>query len=188
MKQVYVKNRAEWRDWLSQNHAKCTGIWLVYYKKHTNLPTLTYDEAVEEALCFGWIDSLIKKIDSDKYVRKLTPRKAGSRWSELNKKRVIRLKKQGLMTEAGMVMVEAAKASGLWQKPDRPQMSSEALNELKNALAINPKAQSFFHQLAPSYQKQFIGWVAAAKTQRTKDRRVNEAIALLEKREKLGMK
>ncbi len=188
MKQVYAKNRDEWREWLSQNHDKSMGIWLVFYKKHTAKPTLAYDEAVEEALCFGWIDSIIKKIDDDKYVRKLTPRKADSQWSESNKKRVIKLKKQGLMAEAGMVVVKEAKVTGLWDKPDRLQISLDMPKELKSALAKNKKAKGFFDQLAPSYQKQFIGWIVVAKRPETKERRLKESIALLEKGAKLGMK
>jgi uncharacterized protein YdeI (YjbR/CyaY-like superfamily) len=188
MKQVYVKNRKEWREWLNQNHDKNSGIWLVFYKEHTGKPTLGYDEAVEEALCFGWIDSIIKKIDDEKYVRKLTPRKADSRWSELNKKRITKLKKQGLLTEDGIMKVREAKASGLWDKPDRPQISLDIPKELESALAKNKKAKSFFDQLTPSYQKQFIGWIAVAKRQETKDRRIRESITLLEQGEKLGMK
>jgi uncharacterized protein YdeI (YjbR/CyaY-like superfamily) len=188
MKTVYVKSRKEWREWLNQNHDKSNGIWLVFYKKHTGKPTLGYEEAVEEALCFGWIDSIIKKIDAEKYVRKLTPRKADSRWSELNKKRIMKLQKQGLLTEAGIMKVKVAKASGLWDKPDRPEISLDIPRELENALAKNTKAKSFFHQLAPSYQKQFIGWIAVAKRKETKERRLREAIALLEQGEKLGMK
>ncbi len=188
MKQVYVKTRKEWRNWLDQNHDKSSGIWLVFYKKHTSKATLEYDAVVEEALCFGWIDSIIKKIDDEKYVRKLTPRKADSRWSELNRRRITKLKKQGLLTEAGIRKVQEAKASGLWNKPDRLQIPSSTLSELECALAKNKKAKSFFDQLAPSYQKRFIGWISAAKRQETKERRLRESIALLEQGEKLGMK
>jgi len=188
MKQVYVKNRKEWREWLNQNHGKSSGIWLVFYKKHTGKSTLEYDEAVEEALCFGWIDSIIKKIDDEKYARKLTPRKADSRWSEINKKRITKLRKQGLMTEAGIAKVKEAKASGLWNEPARPQISLDIPKELESELAKNRKAKNFFDQLAPSYQKQFIGWISVAKQQKTKERRLQESIALLEQGEKLGMK
>jgi len=184
MRQVYVKTRKEWREWLNQQHDKSNGIWLVFYKKHTDKPTLEYDEAVEEALCFGWIDSIIKKIDDEKYVRKLTPRKADSRWSELNKKRITKLEKQGLLTEAGIMKVREAKTSGLWDKSDSPQISLDILRELECALARNKKAKSFFDQLASSYQKQFIGWISSAKRQETKERRLRESITLLEKGEK----
>lgn len=121
-------------------------------------------------------------------MRKLTPRKADSQWSELNKKRITKLKKQGLLTEAGIMKVREAKTSGLWDKPDSPQILLNILRELECALAKNKKAKSFFDQLAPSYQKQFIGWIAAAKRQETKERRLRESISLLEQGEKLGMK
>jgi uncharacterized protein YdeI (YjbR/CyaY-like superfamily) len=188
MEHVYVKTRKEWRDWLLRNHAKSTGIWLVFYKKERGKPTLEYGEAVEEALCFGWIDSTIKRLDDEKYVRKLTPRKADSRWSELNKKRAAKLKKRGLMTKAGILRVEEAKASGLWDQPNRPQISLDIPAELEDTLAKNNRAKRFFDQLAPSYQKQFIGWIAVAKRQATRERRLKESIALLEKGEKLGLK
>lgn len=185
---MYVKTRDEWRDWLIQNHDKSVGIWLVFYKKHTDKPTIEYNDAVEEALCFGWIDSIIKKVDGEKYVRKLTPRKADSRWSDLNKKRVDALEKKGLMTEAGMAKVKEAKKSGMWDKIDCQQISNEVPKELKKVLAKNKKAQQLFYQLAPSYQKQFISWIVLAKRPETRERRIEESIALLEKGEKLGMK
>jgi uncharacterized protein YdeI (YjbR/CyaY-like superfamily) len=188
MKQLYVKTRKEWREWLNKNHNKSSGIWLVFYKKHTGKAALEYDDAVEEALCFGWIDSIIKKIDDEKYARKLTPRKADSRWSEINKKRIAKLRRQGLLAEAGNGKVKEARASGLWNEPDRPQISPDIPGELKSELAKNRKARNFFDQLAPSYQKQFIGWISVAKQQETKERRLRESIALLEQGEKLGMK
>ena len=160
----------------------------MFYKKHSNSPTLQYDEAVEEALCFGWIDSIIKKRDDHSYVRKITPRKPDSRWSQLNKKRVEKLIRQGLMCESGLVKVTAAKESGIWEESDRPKMSFEMPVEFKEALARHRKAKTFFDQLAPSYQNQFIGWISVAKRQETKERRVSESIALLLKGERLGMK
>jgi uncharacterized protein YdeI (YjbR/CyaY-like superfamily) len=188
MKQLYVKNRKKWRDWLSEHHDKSNGIWLVFYKKHTGKSTLEYDEVVEEALCFGWIDSIIKKIDDEKYVRKITPRKVDSRWSELNKKRVAKLMKQGLMTEAVIGKIKEAKASGLWNQSDHFQISHDIPKELEIELTKNRKAKNFLDQLAPSYKKHFIGWITVAKRQETKNRRVRESIDLLEKGKKLGIK
>jgi len=188
MKQVYVKTRDEWRNWLNQNHVRNTGIWLVFYKKHTGKPTLEYDAAVEEALCFGWIDSIIKKLDDERYVRKFTPRKSDSRWSELNRKRVKKLMKQQLMTESGVARVKEARKSGLWEECDRPEISFEIPREFESALAINSKAKMFFEQLAPTYRKQFVGWISVAKRPETRDRRVSESIALLEQGKKLGLK
>lgn len=188
MKQVYVKTRAEWRKWLSQNHEKNTGIWLVFYKKHTRKPSLEYDVAVEEALCFGWIDSIIKKIDDEKYVRKFTPRKPNSRWSELNKKRIAKLTKQGLMATPGIAIVTSAKKSGIWNQSSRPAISMEVTKEFAAALANNKKAKTFFETLAPTYKKHFIGWISTAKREETKNRRIKESIALLKQGKKLGMK
>jgi uncharacterized protein YdeI (YjbR/CyaY-like superfamily) len=188
MKKICLTTRRDWRDWLSRNHNKESGLWLVFFKKHTGKPTLEYDEAVEEALCFGWIDSIIKKLDDEKYARKFTPRKTNSRWSKLNKLRVNRMIEQGHMTKFGLAKVKAAKKSGLWDKTDRPQVHCEVPEELKQALENNGRAKAFFEQLAPTYQKQYIGWVQVAKRQETKDQRVKESIALMEQGKKLGLK
>lgn len=188
MKEVYVKTRKAWRDWLERHHDKSQGIWLVFYKKHTGKPTLEYNDAVEEALCYGWIDSIIKKIDDEKYVRKLTPRKADSRWSDLNKQRVKKLMQEKRMTKFGSALVTQAKKSRLWDDSGRPTLPSALPEELASALKKNKKAKQYFEQLAPSYKKQFIGWIAMAKRQETRDRRVKEAIELLKQGRKLGMK
>ena len=188
MEHLYIKTRSQWRSWLSKNHDKSSGIWLVFYKKHTNKPTLEYEDAVEQALCFGWIDSIIRKLDDEKYLRKFTPRKVNSQWSQLNKTRVKKLIGQGLMTKAGLTKITEAKKSGRWNENDRPNISLEIPKELKTALAKNKKAKTFFNQLAPSYQRQFIGWIVVAKQQKTKDKRVKEAISLLGQGKKLGMK
>jgi uncharacterized protein YdeI (YjbR/CyaY-like superfamily) len=189
MKEIYLRNRKEWREWLSKNHDKEEkGVWLVFYKKRTKKRTLEYNEAVEEALCFGWIDSIIKKIDEEKYVRKFTPRKPDSLWSELNKQRVEKIMKEGKMTEHGLVKIEAAKGSLLWDKRDRPQIKFDMPAELEKALKKNKKARDFFEQLAPTYKKQFIGWIKMAKREETKIKRLKETIEKLEKGEKLGLK
>jgi uncharacterized protein YdeI (YjbR/CyaY-like superfamily) len=188
MEQVYVKTRAAWRRWLARNHLRSAGIWLVFFRKHAGEPTLIYEDAVAEALCFGWIDSIIKKLDEDRYLRKFTPRRAESRWSATNRERVETLVRQGLMTESGMALVEAAKAAGLWDEPDRQGLSFDMPVELERALKKNRSARKFFEQLAPSYRKQFVGWIATAKRRDTRERRVREAVALLAQGRKLGMK
>ena len=188
MKELYIPTRDEWRKWLAQNHDKSSGVWLVFYKKHTHVPTLQYDAAVEEALCFGWIDSIIKKLDEQRYARKITPRKPNSRWSEWNKRRANTLIKKGLMTTHGLARIDRAKRTGLWKQSTRPEISLEIPKELKEALAKNKKARTFFGQLAPTYQKQFIGWIVVAKRQETRDRRAKESIVLLENGKKLGLK
>lgn len=104
-KTLYVTNRDDWRAWLNKNHKTEKEVWLIYYKNHTGKPTIPYDVAVEEALCFGWIDSIVKRIDDERYMQKFTPRKTNSNWSELNKKRVKKMIKEGRMTEAGMAKI-----------------------------------------------------------------------------------
>lgn len=188
MKKVYVKNRREWREWLSENHDKETGIWLLFYKKKIAMPTLEYEDSVEEALCFGWIDSIIKKIDKEKYARKFSPRKPDSRWSELNKKRAEKMIQAGLMTPFGLNKIKAAQESGLWKKSDRPQLSFEMPSEFAKALRNNPKAKENFEELARTYQKQYLGWIEVAKRPETKKKRIKESISLLNKGEKLGLK
>src|SRR5687767_10092810 len=111
-KRVEAKDRKKWRAWLEKNHVRSPGIWLVFYKKSSGKPTVRYDEAVEEALCFGWIDSLMKPVDDEKYRQLFTPRNARSRWSKANKDRVARMIAAGLMTNAGMEKVRAAKRDG----------------------------------------------------------------------------
>lgn len=188
MKRINLKTRAQWRAWLTQNHDSSPGIWLVCYKKKTGKATIAYEDVVEEALCFGWIDSIVKKIDDKSFARKLTPRKANSRWSPSNKARVRRLIDRGLMTASGLARVAEAKASGRWDAPDRPKGIFEMPVELQRALEKNGPAKQFFDSLAPSYRKQFIGWVSVAKRPETRARRIKETLALLQQRKKLGMK
>ncbi|MBD3287960.1 hypothetical protein GF337_04080 [candidate division KSB1 bacterium] len=189
MNQLYVKTRNEWRNWLSEHHDKVPEVWLVFYKKETGQPSIDYGASVEEALCFGWVDSLIKKIDDAKYARKYTPRNDDSVWSESNKKRVAKMIDQGKMTESGQVKIDVAKKNGMWNKKiQRPEIPSEVPPELADALEENRVAKSFFNELAPTYQKQFIMWISTAKRAETKIKRVRESIALLEKREKLGLR
>ena len=188
MKQLYVTDREQWRKWLSKNHATEAGIWLVFYKKETSRPSIEYEAAVEEALCFGWIDSIIKKIDAAKYARKFTPRSNKSKWSQLNKKRANKMIKQGRMTKVGLAKIKSAKKSGLWAKDPRPEISLDIPSEFAKALTHNKKAKENFDKLAASYRRHYIGWIAVAKRQETKRRRIDESIALLEKGKRLGLK
>ena len=188
LKQLYFIDRDKWREWLSENHAESAGIWMVFYKKATSKPTIPYDAAVEEALCFGWIDSIIKRIDDEKYVRKFTPRKDKSDWSALNKKRVAEMIKAGRMTEAGLAKIRAAKKNGCWNRDGKTPRSLEMPSEFAEALASNKKARENFEKLAPTYRRHYLGWLAAAKRRETIKRRIDESIALLERGGKLGMK
>ena len=157
-------------------------IGLIFFKRHSGIPTLLYNAAVEDAICFGWIDSIVKKIDEERYSQKFTPRKDKSSWSELNKKRVKKLIKQGLMTEVGMAKIRAAKKSGEWDKIPSQRDFPDMPAELKKALDRNKLAKDNFDNLAPSYRRQFVGWVAAAKRSETRESRIKEAIGLLKKK------
>ena len=188
MKELYFTTRPQWREWLSRNHDKVNGIWLVFYKKETNRPGLSYDDAVEEALCFGWVDSLIKNLDGQRYARKVTPRNSKSKWSASNIKRVERLSKQKLMTQAGQNKIDAARKAGLFKPAEAPQISFAVPGEMKQALSRNKKAAIFFNTLAPNDRKRFIGWINIATRTETRMKRIREAIKLLEQEKKLGLK
>jgi len=189
MKTVIVKNRAEWRAWLAANHDKETEVWLVYYKKKAGKTSIEYGASIEEALCYGWVDSIIKKLDDTKYARKFTPRNESSKWSPSNKKRIEQLIREGLMTVHGLQKVEAAKRTGNWDNPvQKPKLTFEMPAEFAEALRKNKRAHETFRKLAPTYQKQYLGWIEVAKRPETKEKRINESIRLLAEGKKLGLK
>jgi len=173
------KNRQEWRKWLENNHSNEPVIWLVFYKLKTKKESVTYEEAVEEALCFGWIDSTVKRIDDEKHMQKYTPRKIKSNWSASNKARVKKLIKNGLMTEFGLRAIDTAKRNGSWNRLDSVEIRMESPNDFKMALAKDKLAKSKFDSLAPSRKKQFLYWITSAKRDETRKRRINETIKLL---------
>jgi uncharacterized protein YdeI (YjbR/CyaY-like superfamily) len=189
MKQLTVNDRTAWRKWLEENHDQGNEIWLVYFKKDSGRSGINYEESVEEALCYGWIDSLIKKIDGQRYARKFTPRTEDSQWSEPNKRRVERMLAAGRMTEHGLKLVQAAKANGRWEDVVKPPKLDYTLHpDFEKALQANPAALETFNELAPSYQKQYTGWINQAKRADTRQKRIHEAVQLLEQGQKLGLK
>ena len=186
---IYIPERKEWRKWLEANGEAIDEIWLIFYKKHTGKPSLPYNDAVEEALCFGWIDSLVKRVDDEIYIQKFTPRKPRSTWSVSNVKRVKKLVAEGKMTEKGMELYIYAKEKGIL--PDDSQKKNKVLfipDYVHEALEDNPIAKSHFQGLAPSYKRHYIGWIVAGKKEETRIRRLKEAIRLLEQGRALGMK
>ncbi len=185
---LYISNRDDWRKWLRNNHDTENEVWLIYYKKHTGKPSIPYNDSVEEALCFGWIDSIIKRIDDERFARKFTPRKERSRWSEVNKKRGRRMIEAGKMTEAGLARIREAKRSGEWYKTAPRRKDLVVPPFVKGALSANKKALENFNSLAISYKRQYVGWIMSAKREKTRKRRLAEAIQHLEKNKKLGMK
>lgn len=183
MSELYVTNRDEWRAWLEKNCNTEAEVWLLFYKKHTSISSIPYDDAVEEALCYGWIDGIIKRIDDEKYVRKFTPRKNKSKWSELNKKRAKKMIKAGKMTEAGLAKIDE---NVFYEKKVKETFVIPP--EVKEALKVNETVWKNFVDLAPGYKRQYIGWIMDAKREKTREKRLNELITVLEKNEKLGMK
>lgn len=185
-KTLYVKDRKTWRTWLSKNHAKLKEIWLVFYKKHTGKPTISYEDAVQEALCFGWIDSTVRRMDDERYIQLFTPRKTGSNWSDLNKRRVKKLIKQGLMAEAGLRKIEAAKKDGSWRKLDAVE-KLKVPADLLRALSANRKAKGNFAAFSPSRKKAFLYWIGSAKTEATRAKRIAETVRLVVENRMPGM-
>lgn len=185
MPKKLFKNRKEWRSWLMKNHDKETEIWLVFYKLKVKKESIKYNEAVEEAICFGWIDSVVRRIDDEKHMQKYTPRKTNSIWSASNKARVAKLTAEGLMTEFGLRAVEVAKQNGSWSKLDSIDRL-EIPKVLEDALSENKIAYKKFKELAPSRKKQFLWWIESAKRDDTKERRVKETIRLLIENKGLG--
>jgi uncharacterized protein YdeI (YjbR/CyaY-like superfamily) len=182
--QVYFPDRRKWRAWLAKNHDRHREAWLVFYKPHAGKPSLSYDAAVEEALCYGWIDSIIRRVDDERYVRKFTPRTNSGRWSESNLKRVRKLVEAGLMTDIGLAKMDAGVQPTL--SPTKQFTNAPAF--FKRALTANPKARRNFMRMADSYRRMFVGWVCTAKKAETRQRRMREAIQKLERNEKLGLK
>lgn len=181
--QLYVTTRDDWRAWLEKHHATHDGIWLVYYKKNAAKARIPYDDAVEEALCFGWIDSLVQRIDDERFAQKFTPRKNTKRWSAINIRRARRMIKAGRMTPAGLAKFEP---DGPSPAPTPP--SDKLPARVEKALKANARAWKNFKALAPSYRRQYVGWINVAKREETRQRRIKEVIARLEKNEKLGLK
>ncbi|WP_266368175.1 YdeI/OmpD-associated family protein [Tellurirhabdus rosea] len=170
-------NRQEWRDWLAANHASSPGIWLVSYKKGSGKARVSYEEAVEEALCFGWIDSKPNKLDDNRYKQAFTPRKPKSVWSKLNKTRIERLIADGLMTPAGQRCIDIAKENGSWTSLDAiEELIMPA--DLAEALAANPTARQYFEAFSKSVKKGIYYWIASARRPETRQKRVEETVRL----------
>jgi uncharacterized protein YdeI (YjbR/CyaY-like superfamily) len=178
-------DRQTWRNWLIEHGQVEKEVWLVYYKPASGKTGITYPESLEEALCFGWVDSLIQKIDEEKYARKFTPRRPGSNWSELNKHLVAKLIKEGRMTEAGMARVDFPLDEAAPVRPKRPALPLP--DWLKESLMTNPVAWENFQKLTPSHRRNYILWISDAKREETRQKRLQQAITMLEKNEKLGI-
>ncbi len=178
-----ARTRRQWRRWLKEHHSSVSEIWLVFRKGHAGTNCLSYNDAVEEALCYGWIDSIVKRLDDSRYARKFTPRNANSRWSSANRRRYADLARRGLLAEAGLKRPPTARNG------DAPRPSVTKLpSYIERALREDPRAWRFFEQLAPSYRRAYVGWIDSAKREETRMRRLREAMRLLAAGQKLGLR
>jgi uncharacterized protein YdeI (YjbR/CyaY-like superfamily) len=177
-----VRSRRQWRAWLAKHHTSTPGVWLVFYKTNTGVKSMPYEDTVREALCFGWIDSLVKRLDEDRYALKVTPRKQTSKWSNINRKRWMELKAAGLLTPAGLAAAPTDNSYG--PRPVIPALP----NYIAKAIKANSKAWKFFQELAPTQRRNFVVWIHTAKRPDTRERRIRESINLLAAGRKLGLK
>jgi uncharacterized protein YdeI (YjbR/CyaY-like superfamily) len=182
LKTLEIRDRKPWRAWLERHHASSPGVWLVFHKRHTGLKSMAYEDAVREAICFGWVDSLIKRLDGDRYALKFTPRQPTSKWSAINRQRWRELEKEGLLTSAGLAMPPTDNTYG--PRPEIPELPAY----ITKALKAEPKAWAFFRQLAPGHRRNFVVWIHMAKRPETREKRIRESIALLAAGKKLGLK
>jgi len=183
LKTLDVPTVEHWRSWLADHHSTESEVWLVFHKRHTGRPSIAYEDALDEALCFGWVDSLVKRLDDVRYARKFTPRKPDSKWSTVNRKRYTQLKAKGRLMTAGLNRAPTHRSYA----PPRPSTSTIP-QYIQEALQKSPAAGRNFESLAPSYRRNYIGWIDSAKQQETKVRRMQEAIRLLAAGKKLGLK
>lgn len=177
---VWMKGREAWRKWLDRNHATKAEVWLGYFKAHTKKPSVTYVEAVEEALCFGWIDGQVQRLDDDSWCQRFTPRRPGSKWSKVNLRRFARLVGEGRVTDAGHAAgptKETKVADAFWERPD------VVPPEIAKLIKVSRKAWSVFQALPPYKRKMYVIWLVSAKRDETRARRAAEAIGMLERGE-----
>lgn len=179
----YPPNREAWRSWLKENHEKEQSIWLIYYKKKSNKPTVAYSDAVDEALCFGWIDSKQMPIDDEKFMQFFCKRKAKSVWSKINKEKVQRLIDAGLMTTAGYKTIEIAKHNGSWTILDEVE-ELIVPSDLEVAFLQKKNAKNYFTGLSRSDQRNILQWLVLAKRPETRKKRIAEIVELTEQNQK----
>ncbi len=180
------RSRKEWRNWLEKNHSKAKEVWLVHYKKSAGKIGIRLEEAVEEALCFGWIDGKLRKIDSERFILRYSPRKAGSVWSKINRERAERMIEAEKMTAAGLSAIEEAKRSGAWDGSYTNLKPDEVPADLLAALAKDKRALHNFQGFANSYRNMYIYWVTSTKTDETRRKRIEKVVEQALKNKKLA--
>lgn len=175
----------EWHCWLSENHDKEKEAWLIIYKKHSDKAGIRHEEAIDEALCFGWIDGGMRSIDDDKFILRFSPRKVRSIWSKRNKEKAELLIQQGRMTETGLARIEEAKKNGLWQDAYSSRIRVDIPADLEDALSVNQVAWKNFHNLANTYRFLYIRWLNGARTEEIRRQRLEEIVKRAELNQKI---
>ncbi|WP_236975048.1 YdeI/OmpD-associated family protein [Membranihabitans maritimus] len=171
------KNQSEWRKWLTKNHRSKKSVWLMYFRVSSQVPSVSWSEAVDEALCFGWIDSTKKSIDEERYIQYFSKRKPTSTWSKINKEKVSKLIQQGRMTDAGYETIRTAKQNGTWSIMDDIE-NLIIPKELKIALGENNIAKNYFESQSKSTMKGMLYWIVIAKRKETRQKRIDEIVRL----------
>ncbi len=184
---LLFNDRNEWRSWLEKNYWNTKEVWLLHYKKQSKKQTLSHIDAVEEALCFGWIDSKLKKIDQERYILKYSPRKQKSVWSKINKENARKMIDLGKMTQAGLEKIEEAKKHGLWDTAYTNKIKERIPLDLKKALLADNTAWDNFQHFANSYRNMYCGWVKSAKTNETRKRRIAQVVERSRNNKKPGV-
>lgn len=186
---LYLTTRKQWRQWLAKYHKSVKEIWLVYYRKEISKPSLPYEDSVEEALCYGWIDSIVKKLDSDSYARKFTPRTNMKNWSATNKRRMAKMLKSGKVTKAGLATIEGIDLKTIASPAPRKKPSPLVVPDyIIKAFKHDKKVWDNFNAMTKSNQRCFVMWISTAKKDETRARRIAESIKLLRQNQKLGLK
>jgi uncharacterized protein YdeI (YjbR/CyaY-like superfamily) len=184
LKIVSFKNAKGWGNWLEKNHSKSKGVWLRFYKKNSGIPTIVYSEALEEALCYGWIDGQLKKGDEKSYFQKFTPRRTKSIWSKRNIGLVNKLEKEGRLKSSGIKEIENAKADGRWEKAYDSQSKMKFPEDFLKELSKNKKAFSFFESLNKTNKYSICWRLQTAKTEATRNKRMKAILEMMKRGEK----
>ena len=186
MKTLLVRTVDNWREWLSEHHDSETEVWLIFYKASAAATSMAHPDALDEALCFGWVDSLVKRLDDRRYAVKFTPRRADSKWSEKNRARYRELEAAGRLHPAGINRPPTNR--GYAPRPPRYRLPAKLPGDIEAALKRRPEALRYFEALPPSHKRRYVGWIETAKREETRARRLKEAIRLLAAGKPLGLK
>lgn len=184
---LHFESRVAWRRWLEKNSGDAQEVWLIHYKKHSGKISIGHADAVEEALCFGWIDGKMKSVDEEMFILRYSPRRTRSIWSKINKERAEKMVTQGRMTTAGLIKIEEAKLNGSWDGAYSNKTRDGIPIDLDKALLEDLTAWHYFARFANSYRNMHIGWVCGAKTEGTRKQRIAEVVKRSALNKKLGI-